>query len=98
QCFVEADRNVPPQDFESGLSPGAQRPRPFQRAFHGNLEKITRAALELHGDVELSQEMKRIELDQDIEPDVALDAEAVRSRVEIRPRAELHRIRGNGEI
>jgi hypothetical protein len=57
---------------------------------------ITRAVLELNGRVEFSEKVKWVELDQHVEADVAFDA--MRGGVEIRPRPELHRVRGHGEI
>ena len=73
---VDADRHIPPQDFERRLGLDVQRPRAGQRAFDPHLEQVGRAALELQLGVELGQELERGELDQHVEADFALDAEA----------------------
>ena len=48
--------------------------------------------------MEVGDEVQRRELDQHVEADVAFDAEAGGGGVERRPRPELHRVGGDGEV
>jgi hypothetical protein len=71
---------------------------PFELALHRHREEVARAMLELHLGMEFGDEMQRRDLQQHVVADVAFDAEAVRGRIELRARAELHGVRGDREI
>ena len=68
-------RRWPCPATRSGIGPSSM-PRT------STLNRFRRAALELHAGLEVGDEVRRPELDQHVEADVALDAEAVRGRVE----------------
>ena len=48
--------------------------------------------------MKLREKMKRVELNQHIETDIAFDAETMRSRIQTGIRAKLHAVRGDSEI
>src|ERR671913_570304 len=96
--LVEADGEVAPEDFERRLALDAQRAWPRQRAFDLDLEEVGRAALELHGGVEVGLEGERVELDQHVVADLPVDAEAGGARHQLGARAELERVRGEREV
>jgi hypothetical protein len=98
QREVHAHRHVPPQYFEGALRADGQRQRTFERALDLHLEQVGRALLQLHAREELGEEMKRQQLDQDVEPGVARDAEATGGRIQVRVGAELHRVRRQREV
>ena len=84
---VDADRNVPPQDFKRRFGFDVQRPRAGQRAFDSDFEQVGRTALELHLRVEVGKEIKRVELDQYVKADFALNAEAGCGCIQLQARA-----------
>ena len=95
---VDADRNVPPEDLERALRAHRERQRAFERALDLDLEQVARALAQLHAGEELGEEVERQQLDQHVEAGLARHVEAVRCRVQVRARAELHGVRSQREV
>ena len=91
-------RDLEEQDFQRRLAIGVPRRRARELAVHRNAGDDVGAFAQRQSRRDVGDEVHRIELDQQVVAEEAVDVEAAGLGIELDPRAVLHGVGGDGEI